>query len=211
MTTELKERLVNEPKTIGILGAIGSGKSTLSRILSEKLGIERIEEKFPLNPYLNDFYEDPKRSSFDYQFWFLMNTVDQVASVGQGKSVILDPANEMNYLYAKTHLDMGWMTQKEFNIYFDAYSLMQEKNRKWKPDLFLRLNPDIEVLKKRIKNRARPYELLMLNKYPEYLVKLSRNVKSYIGGNVLPVNTSKDNYIDEDHINGLIQIIKRNI
>lgn len=211
MTSEFRERLTKEPKTIGLLGPIGSGKSTLSKALSENLGIERVEENFPENPFLKSFYENPAEFSFRSQLWFLKSTIDQISSLPSGKSRIFDPANEMNYLFAKTHLDMGWMSQHEFDLYTEIYMIFKQKSHIKNPDLYLCLHTNMDTLTRRIKERGRPYEMLMLKNYPEYLSKLSRNVNGFMSGNVIFVDTNNDNSTDQTHVDGLIEKIKRNI
>lgn len=211
MTTEFKERLIAEPKTIGILGPIGSGKTTLSKMLSEKLGVQRVEENFPQNPFLENFYKSPGEYSFRSQLWFLKSTIDQLSALPKNTSLILDPTNEMNYQFAKTHRDMGWMSQHEFNLYTEIYSIFEEKGQIKKPDLYIVLHADMDVLVPRIRARGRPAEMLMLDNYPIYLLKLSRNVNSFISGNFIFLNTSKSNSLDEVHVDGIIEKIKRNI
>lgn len=211
MTTELKERLIQEPKTIGILGPIGSGKTTLGGILSERLGVARVEENFPQNPFLENFYGSPSEYSFRSQLWFLKSTVDQLSELAPNTSRILDPTNEMNYQFAKTHLDMGWMSQHEFNLYTEIYSIFEEKGQIKKPDLYIVLHTDMDVLVQRIRSRARPAEMLMLDNYPIYLLKLSRNVNSFMAGNTISVDTSNTKSFDDIHMDGIIEKIKRNL
>lgn len=211
MTTEFRERLIREPKTIGILGPIGSGKTTLSKILSERFGVQRVEENFPQNPFLEDFYAAPSEYSFRSQLWFLKSTVDQLSELHSNSSRILDPTNEMNYLFAKTHLDMGWMSQHEFNLYTEIYSIFEEKGHIKKPDLYIVLHTDMDVLVPRIRARARPAEMLMLDNYSIYLLKLSRNVNAFMAGNTISIDTSNSKSFDDIHVDGIIEKIKRNI
>lgn len=211
MTAELKERLNREPATIGILGPIGSGKTTLSKILSEKLGVQRVEENFPQNPFLENFYAAPAEYSFRSQLWFLKSTIDQLTELPTNTSRILDPTNEMNYLFAKTHVDMGWMSQHEFNLYSEIYLIFKEKGHIKKPDLYICLNARPYALEDRIKKRGRPYELLMLKNYPEYLIKLGNNVNAFMNGTVLHVDTSSDNFKDKLHTDHLVERIQKNI
>lgn len=209
MTTELKERLISEPKTIGILGPIGSGKTTLGSVLSERLGVPRVEENFPQNPFLENFYDAPAEYSFRSQLWFLKSTIDQLSALPVNISRVLDPTNEMNYLFAKTHLDMGWMSQHEFNLYTEIYSIFEEKGHIKKPDLYVILHTDMDVLVHRIRARARPSEMLMLDNYPIYLLRLSRNVNAFMAGNMISIDTSNANSLDGIHVDGIIEKINR--
>ena len=211
MTTEFRERLVNEPKTIGILGPIGSGKTTLSKILSERLDVQSVEENFLQNPFLENFYDAPAEYRFRSQLWFLKSTIDQLSALTTNTSRVLDPTNEMNYLFAKTHLDMGWMSQHEFNLYTEIYSIFEEKGHIKKPDLYIILHTDMDVLVPRIRARARPSEMLMLDNYPIYLLKLSRNINAFMAGNTISIDTSSPKSLDDIHVDGIIEKIKRNI
>lgn len=213
---DLKERLAAESLTIGFVGAIASGKSTLSKILSSELNIKRIEENFPENPFLSKFYENHAEYSFRSQTWFLRSTVDQLIVAKRDtliKSTCLDPANEMNHLFAKTHYNLGWMSLAEFNLYEDLYQTLNEKSGIKKPDLFIWTDAPFEILKKRIIERSRTYELRTLREDHEYLPALRETIKgAVISGylpNVLYVNTAQSNFSDEVCINGLMEAIKR--
>ncbi|KKU10136.1 MAG: Deoxynucleoside kinase [Candidatus Woesebacteria bacterium GW2011_GWB1_45_5] len=207
----VKERLAKEPITIGVLGPIGSGKSTLCRILSERLNVERIEENFSENPFLKDFYKNPQQFSFRSQLWFLKSTVDQLMEIRENRTRILDPANEMNFLYAETHRRLGWMSKHEFEIYNKLYVVLTEKSGIKTPDLYLCINAKLSVLQERIIKRGRPFELTMLKNHPHYLSNLSAEVDAFRAGNFLQIDTTHDNSIDETHIDGLMERIKRNI
>ncbi len=212
MSKEFKERLNNEPVTIGILGAIGSGKSTLSAILAQELGVEKVEENFGQNPFLKDFYEDKKRFSFDSQFWFLTSTVLQLRDVDNNKSLVLDPSNSMNYIYARTHTDMGWMSEDELDLYRNAYLLFEELDAVQKPDLQICLDTDIKTLTDRIAKRGRSYETSLLSgEGLAYLSKLNYNVSVFSGPNVLHIDASNDNFTDSNHVGNLIQKIKEEL
>lgn len=216
MSKELKEFLAEEQMVIGVLGAIGSGKSTLSSQLSEILGVTRVEENFPENPFLKKFYENPAEYSFRSQVWFLKSTIDQMISVESehpGKSLIFDPANEMNLVYAKTHLDLGWMKEDEYGLYLQLYEILTEKSGVKKPDFFLCIDSKEEVLVERIKKRARPYELHNLEKFPEYLVQLNKNVLEFVnrsGNNIIEINSETD-FSSEKNMSRLLGAINRGI
>ncbi len=212
MSKEFKERLNSEPVTIGILGAIGSGKSTLSSILAQELGVERVEENFGQNPFLEKFYGNKKRYSFDSQFWFLTSTVAQLSQVDNNKSRVLDPSNSMNYIYARTHMDMGWMSEQELDLYRNAYLLFEEVGTVKKPDLQICLDTDVKTLTDRIKKRGRTYETSLLNgEGLQYLSKLNYNVSIFGGENVLHINASNDNFTDQVNIKNLVSKIKNNL
>jgi deoxyguanosine kinase len=215
MTTEFKEKIKETPTLIGIMGAIGVGKSTLSDKLSGELEINLIRENFPMNPFLAKFYDDPKRYSFRSQAWFLRSTVDQMVSMKQTfrkESVILDPANEMNFLFAKTHKDMGWMSDREFSLYKWLYKSLNIASGVKSPDLYVWLySPDVRLLEKRISERGRSFELSFFGKYPGYLPALNQNLLNFVSekgkSNFLHVDPEID-FNDPVQLKGVIEKLR---
>lgn len=215
MTTEFKEKIKTSHVLIGMMGAIGAGKSTLSENLSRELEIKLVQENFPMNPYLEKFYGEPKTYSFRSQAWFLRSTIDQMVSIKDtltGESSILDPANEMNFLFAKTHRDMGWMTDREFSLYKWLYKSLNSASGVKTPDLYVWVySPDIKLLEKRIKERARPFELKFFDKYPDYLPALNQNLLNFVSGagrsNFLHVSP-EENFKDPVDLGGIIEKIR---
>lgn len=212
MAVELKERLSKEALIIGIIGPTGAGKSTLSKILGERLEIPVIEENYPQNPFLERFYQDPKLWSYKSQFWFFEEKIKQLRGLNFSKSQIIDPALEMDFIYAETLKRIGFMELREFNLYKDMFdirytNLLMEKVIK-KPDIFLVVNAPTHVLAERIRERGRPYEMIMLNKYPSYLSNLRRNVEGFSDGNSIYVDTAEDIKTDNFRIENLIEKIK---
>ena len=211
---ELKERLQKEAITIGVIGPMGVGKSTLSQILAERLNIERVEEKFPDNPFLEDFYADPVRWSFDSQFRFMLDKISQLRELDKTKSVILDPCLEMDFIYALTHQRMGWMKQEELDLYMSAASALKQFKIK-EPDVILRIHAPIEVLRKRIAKRGRSYEKGLLEDPPTYLQALEASIEDFVAkdnsGKIINYDVSKDSYIKELYIAGLEAKIQRKL
>lgn len=214
MTAEFKEKLKDSRVLIGVLGAIGSGKSTLSGHLSRELGINIIQENFPMNPYLEKFYDDPTKYSFRSQAWFLRSTVDQMVSMKptfMKESVILDPANEMNFIFAKTHKDMGWMSDREFSLYKWLYKSLNSATGVKTPDLYVWLySSDVKLLEKRIKERGRTFELKFFDKFPGYLPALNQNLLNFVaGGNKSFLHVDPGlNFEDPVQTNGIIEKIR---
>jgi|GEM_PF-3636843 len=207
---DLKEGLVREPKIIGLIGPIGAGKSTFARVLGEHLGIEVVEENFTQNPYLADFYKDPKKFSHDSQMWFLNEKIKQLADLDYRKSIIIDPALEMDLIYANTLHSIGFMNDHDFWKYKEKHQFLKEEFVIRKPDLFIIVNSRIPVLESRIRQRGRESELFMLKRYPSYLANLHTKVESFYGPHVY-INSEENSFTDEMHMNEHLEKIEKKI
>jgi deoxyadenosine/deoxycytidine kinase len=150
--------------------------------LGNRWGITPIEENYPENPYLVQFYENLSSSgynqfSFKSEIFFLTEKVKQLKNGGK----IIDPALSMDLLYAKTHHKMGWMDGYEFELYKDTLeSLSIEKDIAY-PDIHIIVRAGQEDLARRIVKRNRKYEMLILENCPEYLIGLSEAVDKWAG------------------------------
>ena len=147
---------------IGLMGPVGAGKTTLGKLLGEKWGGNLVEEDFGKNPYLKDFYESPKQLSFKSQTWFLVQKVNQLTQLESGSIEIIDPALEMDFLYAQVHFKMEWMNDSEWELYKTLYDTYVTTLNIRPPDVYVSVNAPLDVLKQRIKERGREFELKML-------------------------------------------------
>jgi len=170
-----------EPKDfqIGIVGPMGVGKSTLARLLATNYGPEVVTESFQKNPFLPKFYEDPKQYSFKSQVWFLLNKVGLLITPSPSKGGIIDPTLEMDKNYAEAQHRLGMMTDAEWNLYCFLYDTLTSSSRIPEVNVFLSVKAPAGVLRERIRNRGRVYELWMLDNFPEYLDKLIKVVTDW--------------------------------
>jgi deoxyadenosine/deoxycytidine kinase len=124
-------------------------------------------------------------------------------------SVVIDAGNEMNRLYAETHHDMGWMSNEEFGLYRRVDEALAEKNAFKTPDLRFFLSAPFEIVAERIRERGRMFELKMLDEHPEYFLRLNDVIEVFVGkqNNVIRIDTDKNDFIDETHINGIVEKI----
>lgn len=199
---EKGERLEQRPLVVGMIGCLGSGKTTLAGELGRRWGITPIEENYPANPFLKDFYKNLSASGYNEfslksQIFFLTSKIEQLKHVGNHASII-DPSLVMDYCYAKTHSKLGWMSSDEWNLYQNLFYTLSGQDNLTYPDIHIAVTADLNDLQKRILSRGRDYEMSVLERCPEYLCKLDEAVleraseekdKSY----VFIANTSGNN------------------
>ena len=158
------DRKDTEPKPrsirVGILGTIGAGKSTLASMLGERWGVAPVTEIFGENPYLKLFYENPAAYSFLSQVWFLEKKVKQLSSINTETAQIVDPALEMDSIYAMAHHRSGWMTDTEWALYKQLFRTLLSKNEKSpiSSDFYIIVKASPEVIQRRIASRGREFE-----------------------------------------------------
>lgn len=181
--------LLNKLKHIAITGNIGAGKTTLSSKLSQHYGWDVHYEDAEENPYLNDFYHDMQRWSFNLQVYFLNSRYSQLIKIKQGdKTVIQDRTiYEDAYIFAPNLYEMGLMHQRDFNNYFSLFKSMLSQIGP--PDLLIYLRAGIPTLVSHIHERGRDYEGNMSLDYLRNLNTRYENwIKNYNDGNKLIIN-----------------------
>ncbi len=143
---------------IAIAGNIGSGKTTLATLLSKHYQWEAHFEDADENPYLNDFYNDMQRWSFNLQVFFLNTRFGKIQEFrGKGENVIQDRTiYEDAYIFAPNLHAMGLMTTRDFETYFSLFKLLEASIPP--PDLLIYLRASIPTLVEQIQKRGRDYE-----------------------------------------------------
>jgi len=180
---------------IAIAGNIGSGKTTLAGLLSKHYGWEAHYEKVDDNPYLNDFYEDMQRWSFNLQIYFLNSRFNQILKIkNSGKTVIQDRTiYEDAHIFAPNLHSMGLMSARDFENYFSLFNLMSSLIEP--PDLILYLRGSVPTLVNQIQKRGREYEN---NIRLDYLKKLNERYESWVDsynlGKLLVINVDNLNF-----------------
>lgn len=184
---------------IAIAGNIGSGKTTLTSLLSKHYKWEAHYEDADENPYLNDFYNDMQRWSFNLQVYFLNNRFSQVQEFrNTGKNVIQDRTiYEDAYIFAPNLHAMGLMTSRDFESYFSLFKLMESFIQP--PDLLIYLRASIPVLVDQISARGREYEESIRL---DYLKRLNERYEAWIStyeeGKLLIVDVDNTNFISNE-------------
>ncbi len=191
---------LNERKVfVAVAGNIGSGKSSLTRLLSEQMGWKPLYESVEDNPYLNDFYADMKRWSFALQVYFLSNRFRNHKSITEGRdSVVLDRViYEDAEIFARNLHDIGMMEDRDYRNYVALYEVMTEFLHP--PDVLIYLRASINTLRRQISLRGRDFEQSIR---PEYLQQLNghyeRWISNYSLGTVLTVDSDRLDFVNKE-------------
>ncbi len=162
---------------IAIAGNIGSGKTTLTRLLAKHFGWTPHYEDVENNPYLHSFYEDMQRWSFNLQVYFLNSRFRQVIEIrNSGKSIVQDRTiYEDAYIFAPNLHSMNLMSTRDFENYSSLFELMSQFIQP--PDLLVYLRADVSTLVKQIQKRGREYEASIRL---DYLKHLSERYEAWI-------------------------------
>ncbi len=194
---------------IAIAGNIGSGKTTLAGLLSKHYGWEPHYEDVDDNPYLNDFYDDMQRWSFNLQIFFLNSRFSQIIEIkNMDKTVIQDRTiYEDAYIFAPNLHSMGLMSTRDFENYFSLFNLMSSLIEP--PDLLLYLRASVPTLVNQIQKRGREYENSIRI---DYLKRLNERyeawIESYKLGKLLIIEADAYDFPDNtDHLRQIIDKI----
>lgn len=143
---------------IAIAGNIGAGKTTLTELLANHYHWDAHFETVENNPYLDDFYHDMERWSFNLQVYFLNNRFEQILKIQQsGKNIIQDRTiYEDAKIFAPNLHGMGLLSSRDFKNYNQLFNLME--NLVTPPDLLIYLKANTNTLQKQINIRGRAYE-----------------------------------------------------
>ena len=162
---------------IAIAGNIGSGKTTLTGILAKHFKWEPHYEDVETNPYLNSFYEDMQRWSFNLQIYFLNSRFRQIVQIREsGKTIIQDRTIcEDAYIFAPNLHTMGLMTSRDFDNYKSLFDLMATFIKP--PDLLIYLRAEVPTLVRQIQKRGRDYENSIRI---DYLTRLNERYEAWI-------------------------------
>jgi deoxyadenosine/deoxycytidine kinase len=165
------------PLHIAVAGNIGAGKTTLTGLLSKTMKWEAHYEDVDDNPYLNDFYEDMQRWSFNLQIYFLNSRFEQINRIRQsGKTIIQDRTiYEDANIFAPNLHSMGLMTTRDFTNYISLFNLMSKFVSP--PDLLIYLRASVPTLVNQIAKRGRDYENSIRI---DYLKRLNERYEAWI-------------------------------
>lgn len=164
---------------IAVAGNIGSGKTTLTRLLAQHYGWEPKYEDVDVNPYLSDFYNDMQRWSFNLQIYFLNKRLKGIVEIQKSElnyvqdRTIFEDAN----IFAPNLHSMGLLSTRDFENYKSLFELMNSLVRP--PDLLIYLKASIPTLVSQVQKRGREYESGIRL---DYLQRLNDRYQEWIDG-----------------------------
>lgn len=173
---------------IGVAGNIGSGKTTLTRMLAEHYGWTPKYEAVTFNPYLEDYYKDIPRWSFNLEVYFLTQRFKDVLEIANSDNVIIQDRTILEgvQIFVANNYEMGNLSDRDYRTYMDLFNLMMSLVKA--PDLLIYLKSSIPHLVSQIQKRGRDYEKSISI---EYLTGLNDKYESWISGykgQVLTIN-----------------------
>ncbi|MEY2701693.1 MAG: hypothetical protein RLY43_326 [Bacteroidota bacterium] len=198
---------------IAIAGNIGAGKTTLTKLLSKHFKWEAHFEDVEDNPYLDDFYHQMERWSFNLQIFFLNSRFRQILDMRKsGKNTIQDRTiYEDAFIFAPNLHAMGLMTNRDYTNYKSLFDLMEDLVGP--PDLLIYLRSSIPNLVNQIHKRGRDYENSISI---DYLSRLNERyeawIQTYDKGKLVIIDVDNMDYLNNpEDLGSIIQKIDAEI
>jgi len=194
---------------IAIEGPIGVGKTSLAKMIAEKLNARTVFEDFKKNPFLEEFYEDPENNALQTQIWFLLQRYQQQqkkikqVDVFQ-KGVVTDYMFEKDRLFAQFTL----RSQAEFELYSSVADFFEKDIIK--PDMVVYLQAETPRLMKNIKERGREFEIGVTSEYINQVnEKYQEFFVNYDERPLLVINANNIDFVNNsDDFDNLLEVIQ---
>lgn len=191
---------------IALAGNIGSGKTTLTKLLSKHFRWEPHFENIEDNPYLNSFYEDMQRWSFNLQIYFLHTRFSQLIELQKKKKTVIQDRTifEDAYIFAPNLHAMGLMFTRDFENYQKLFELVKTFIKP--PDLLIYLRGSVPTFVRQIQKRGRDYENSIRL---DYLNRLNERYEAWIStyelGKLLIIDIDENNFSEnQEHLSQVI-------
>ena len=164
---------------IGIAGNIGSGKTTLTRMLAEHYGWTPKYESVTYNPYLEDYYRDIPRWSYNLETYFLAQRFKDLLEISKSDDVVIQDRTILEgvHIFVENNREMGNLSERDYDTYMQIFSLMMSMVSL--PDLLIYLRSSVSHLVSQIQKRGRDYEQSMSL---DYLGGLNEKYEKWIEG-----------------------------
>ena len=190
---------------VAIAGNIGAGKTTLTKLIAKHYNWKAEYEDVIENPFLEDFYEDMKRWSFNLQIYFLNSRFRQILEIRESSTDIIQDRTiyEDAFIFAPNLHAMGLMSNRDFKNYSSLFDLMESVTEA--PDLLIYLRSSVPNLVKQIQKRGRDYENSISI---DYLNKLNERYEAWIQcydkSKLLVIDVDDLDFVDKPEDLGLI-------
>ena len=187
-----------KPSFIGLAGNIGVGKTTFTKLLSEKLNWTPFFESVSDNPYLSDFYTDMKRWSFNLQIFFLHKRFEMHQKMSASLTSVIQDRTiyEDLEIFARNLYQLGKLSQRDWDNYRGLFKVMSSFLKR--PDLIIYLKADTDTLLSRIKKRGRDYENSIDSEYIHTLnISYDRWIESISDQHVMTIETDYFNIFED--------------
>jgi deoxyadenosine/deoxycytidine kinase len=190
---------------IAIAGNIGSGKTTLTKLLAKQFNWEPAYEKTDNNPYLTSFYEDMQRWSFNLQIFFLNVRLKQIVEIQKRKKTIVQDRTifEDAYIFAPNLHDMGLMATRDYENYISLFNMIMTFVKP--PDLLIYIKASTSTLVTQIQKRGRKYESTIRLDYLNNLNdRYNEWANSYTSGKMLVIDADTVNFAESQDDLGFV-------
>ena len=164
---------------IGVAGNIGSGKTTLTGMLSRHYGWTPRYEEVTYNPFLEDYYKDIPRWSFNLEIYFLTQRLKDIIEISKCEGTVIQDRTifEGVYIFVANNYALGNLSKRDYDAYMDLFNVVMQSLKK--PDLLIYLKCSVPHLVSQIQKRGRAYEQSISL---EYLTGLNDRYERFING-----------------------------
>ncbi len=195
---------------IAIEGNIGAGKTTLAHLLAKKLNARLVLEQFADNPFLPNFYDNPKQNAFPLELFFMAERYKQLKNM-INKTDLFQSITVSDYFFSKCLLFAKVnLSEEDFRLYQKMFDIMQQ--HLVFPDIIIYLHSTVQKLQKNIKKRNRLYEQNIADKY---LFSIQETYTSYIKQHNLKtifIDAADSDFLgNEQHLEIVVNALKGNI
>ncbi len=180
---------------IGVAGNIGSGKTTLTKMLSEHYGWVPKYEAVTYNPYLEDYYKDIQRWSFNLEVYFLTQRFKDLLDIACSDETVIQDRTLMEgvSIFVENNRDLGNISERDYNSYMQLFGVMMRMVKM--PDLLIYLRCSVPHLVEQIQKRGRDYEQGMSL---EYLGGLNTRYEKWVSeykGRIIVINADELDFV----------------
>lgn len=182
---------------IAIAGNIGSGKTTLTTLLARHYGWTPKFEAVDFNPYIDDYYKDIRRWSFNLEVYYLKHRFRDLLEIAQSEKTVIQDRSifEGVYVFTANNRAMGNLSERDFNTYMELFEQMTSMVKY--PDLMIYLRASVPHLVANIQKRGRDYEQSIQLDYLENLnMRYEDFIKNKYKGKVLTVEVDDMDFLN---------------